>query len=99
MLEIALINQPKATYQKAASTSVLNAVLEILHFRSDNRFQPVVEALSGIQEALTTRSRYFKAAVPTQGVVPRGWAERVFEDVTGEAKVNRQYYELCSSIW
>jgi TnpA family transposase len=74
---------------------MLPLVLEILHFRSDNRFQPIVEALSAIQEALTTRSRYFKAPVPIQGVVPRGWTEHVFEEVKGEAKVNRHYYELC----
>ena len=75
---------------------MLPLVLEILHFRSDNRFQPIVEALSAIQEALTTRSRYFKAPVPIQGVVPRGWTEHVFEEVKGEAKVNRHYYELGS---
>jgi hypothetical protein len=34
---------------------MLPLVLEILHFRSDNRFQPIVEALSAIQEALTTK--------------------------------------------
>src|SRR6266436_5787062 len=74
---------------------MLPLVLEILHFRSDNRFQPIVEALSAIQEALTTKSRYFKAPVPIQGVAPRGWTEPVFEEVKGEAKVNRHYYELC----
>jgi hypothetical protein len=59
------------------------------------RFHPIIEALNAIQEALTTRSRHFKGTVPIRGVVSRGWTEHVFEEVKGETKVNRHYYELC----
>jgi Tn3 transposase DDE domain/Domain of unknown function (DUF4158) len=74
---------------------MLPMVLENLDFRSDNRFQPVIEAVSAIRQALGMRQRHFKEAVPIQGVVPRSWTEHVFEQVKGETKVNRHYYELC----
>ena len=41
------------------------------------------------------KHRYFKEKVPIDGVVPPSWASKVFEEVDGETKVNRHYYELC----
>jgi hypothetical protein len=70
---------------------MLPLVLEMLHFRSDNRFQPIIAALNSIQEAMSTGSRYFKAVVPIQGVVSRGWTEHVLEDVNGKGVQTRRF--------
>ncbi len=74
---------------------MLPPVLENLAFRSDNRFQPVVEALSVIKRYIGTKHQYFPEEVPLEGVVPRSWEATVIEDKDGEAKINRKYYELC----
>src|SRR5260221_1010906 len=74
---------------------MLPALLESVRFRSDNRFQPVIEALAAIQRNLTTHQEHFSEQVPIEGVVPPRWKEKVFEQVNGETKINRRYYELC----
>ena len=55
-------------------------------FRSDNRFQPVIEALGIIQRNLATRRAYFSERVPIEGVVTSSWKEKVFEQVNGKTK-------------
>jgi hypothetical protein len=78
---------------------MLPALLESLHFRSDNRFQPIIEALAVIRRHLGSHHRYFPQAetdtVPIEDVVTPAWKEKVFEEVKGEVKINRRYYELC----
>jgi len=77
---------------------MLPALLETLQFRSDNRFQPTIEALTVIQRHLGSHHRHFPEAksIPIEGVVTPAWEERVFEEVGGERKVNRRYYEICT---
>jgi hypothetical protein len=74
---------------------MLPALLETLQFRSDNRFQPLIEALAVIQRHLGSHHRYFPETVPVEGVVTPAWREKVFEEAEGEYRVNRRYYELC----
>lgn len=74
---------------------MLPLVLENLTFRSDNRFQPVVEALAVIKRYMGTKHQYLPEVVPLEGVVSRSWEATVIEDKDGEAKINRKYYELC----
>jgi hypothetical protein len=74
---------------------MLPALLESVRFRSDNRFQPIIEALAAIQRNLTTHQEHFSEQVPIEGVVTPRWKEKVFEQVNGETKINRRYYELC----
>lgn len=74
---------------------MLPLVLENITFRSDNRFQPVIEALGIIKRYLGTGYQIFPEAVPIEGVVTRGWVDAVIERVGDKTKVNRQYYELC----
>jgi hypothetical protein len=74
---------------------MLPALLESVRFRSDNRFQPVIEALAAIHRNLTTHQEHFSEQVPIEGVVTPRWKEKVFEQVNGETKINRRYYELC----
>jgi TnpA family transposase len=74
---------------------MLPIILENLTFRSDNRFQPVIEALSVIQRYLGTKHTYFPEEVPLKGVVPRSWEATVIEHKEGAVKINRKYYELC----
>lgn len=74
---------------------MLPLVLDHLTFRSDNRFQPVIEALAIIKRYLSTSYQYFPEEVPVEGVVTGSWVDIVFENVNGQTKVNRRYYELC----
>lgn len=74
---------------------MLPALLEGLQFRSDNRFQPVIEALAVIRRHLGSHSRYYPKTVPIEGVVTPAWKEKVLEEIDGETRVNRHYYELC----
>ena len=46
---------------------------------------------------MTTRSRYFKAPVPIQGVVPRGWTEHVFYELCVLQQLQRAL--KCKEIW
>ena len=48
---------------------MLPALLEDLQFRSDNRFQPVIEALAVIQRHVGSHRRHFPETVPIEGVV------------------------------
>jgi hypothetical protein len=68
---------------------MLPALLESLQFRSDNRFQPVIEALAVIQRHLDSHHRYFPEMVPIEGVVTPAWREKVCEELEGENRVNR----------
>jgi hypothetical protein len=70
-------------------------VLEHLTFRSDNRFQPVIEALAVIKQSLDTKGHSFPEDVPLDGVVLPSWRATVIEAHEGKVQINRQYYELC----
>jgi len=76
---------------------MLPLVLEHLTFRSDNRFQPVIEALAVMKQYLGTKGLYFpaEATVPLDGVVLPSWRDTVLEEQEGKVRINRQYYELC----
>ena len=54
-------------------------VLEHLTFRSENRFQPVIEALAVIKRYLGTKYQYFPEEVPVEGVVLPSWRDTVLE--------------------
>jgi TnpA family transposase len=72
-------------------------ILEPLTFRSENRFQPVIEALAVIKQSLSTQGPYFPEAevVPLDGVVLPSWRDTVLEKPDGNVQINRPYYELC----
>jgi TnpA family transposase len=74
---------------------MLPLVLENITFRSDNRFQPLIEALAVIKQYLGTKYKYFPIEVPLEGVVTGAWSSTVLEKVGVSTKVNRRYYELC----
>jgi len=76
---------------------MLPTLLETLQFCSDNRFQPLLEALTVIRRHLSSHSRHFPETetIPIECVVTPAWQEKVFEGIEGETKVNRRYYELC----
>ena len=76
---------------------MLSTLLETLQFCSDNRFQPLLEALKVIRRHLSSHGRHFPEAeaIPIEGVVTPGWQEKVFEEVKGQTKIKRRYYELC----
>jgi hypothetical protein len=69
---------------------MLPALLEILRFRSDNRFQPLIEALAVIQHHLRSHQRYFPETVPVEGEITPAWRQKVFEEVEGKYRVNRR---------
>jgi TnpA family transposase len=70
-------------------------ILEHLTFRSENRFQPVIEALAVIKQHVGTKTPYLPADAPVDGVVLPSWRETVLEEHAGTTRINRQYYELC----
>src|SRR5262249_26286988 len=70
-------------------------VLEPLTFRSENRFQPVIEALAIIKQSLGMKGAYFPEEVPLDGVILPSWRETVIEKHDDTVQINRQYYELC----
>jgi hypothetical protein len=74
---------------------ILPWVLEHLTFCSENRFQPVIEALAVIKQSLDTKRHYFPEDVPLDGVVLPSWRDTVLETKDGNVQINRQYYELC----
>ena len=76
---------------------MLPALLQDLQFRSDNRFRPIIDALALIQCYVGSHRKHFPEAVsiPIDGVVSPKWQEKVFEEIKGERRVHRQYYELC----
>jgi TnpA family transposase len=76
---------------------MLPALLQDLQFRSDNRFRPIIDALALIQQYVGSHRKYFPEAVsiPIEGVVSPKWQEKVLEQVKGERRVHRHYYELC----
>jgi hypothetical protein len=74
---------------------MLPVVLENLTFRSENRYQPVIEAIEVIKENVHTHRQYLPDDVPLEGVVTRKWKTTVIEDRDGETRINRKYYELC----
>jgi TnpA family transposase len=70
-------------------------VLKHLTFCSENRFQPVIEALAVLEQYLGTKVRYVPDDVPIDGVVLPSWRDTVLERKDGTVRLNRQYYELC----
>ena len=60
---------------------MLPALLNTIEFRSDNRFQPLIEALAAIRHALGSYHRHFTGAVPVDGIVTPSWHEKVFEEL------------------
>ena len=74
---------------------MLPLVLEHLTFRSENRFQPVIEALAIIKHYLGTKYQYIPEEVPLEGVVLPKWRDMVLEPKDGAVRVHRQFYELC----
>jgi TnpA family transposase len=74
---------------------ILPWALEHLTFRSENHFQPVIEALAVIKQYLSTRVHYLPDEVPLEGVVLPSWRDTVLEHKDGHVRINRQYYELC----
>ena len=74
---------------------MLPQVLENLTFRSSNRFQPIIEALAVIKQHIRTTYKYFPVEAPIEGIVTESWMSLVVENVGGQEKVNRKYYEIC----
>ncbi len=74
---------------------MLPLVLEHLSFRSENRFQPVIEALAIIKRYVGTKYQYFPEEVPIEGVVLPSWRDTVIEPCKDGERINRHYYELC----
>ena len=74
---------------------MLPLVLEHLTFRSENRFQPVIEALAIIKRYVDTKYQYFPEEVPIDGVVLPSWRDTVIEPCKDGERINRHYYELC----
>ena len=74
---------------------ILPLVLEHIRFKSDNRFQPIIEALAIIKRHLGTSYKYFPVSVPIEGIVTGSWSLTVLEQVGKQTKINRKYYELC----
>src|SRR5215831_1854302 len=70
-------------------------VLEHLSFRSENRFQPVIEALAVIKQALGAKGPYCAEEVPLDGVVLPSWRDTVLEEQDGTGRLHRQY----SALW
>jgi hypothetical protein len=74
---------------------MLPVILEHLTFRSENRFQPVIEALGVIKRYLGTKYQYFLEEVPIEGVMLPRWRDSVLESKDAKVRINRRYYELC----
>jgi TnpA family transposase len=74
---------------------MLPLVLENLTFRSSNRFQPIIEALSVIKQHIRTSYKYFPVDVPVKGIITESWLSAVLENVGGKTRINRKYYEVC----
>ena len=70
-------------------------VLEHLTFRSENRLQPVIEALAVIKQFLGTKVQHFPEEVPLDGVVLPSWRDTVREEQDGKVRINRQDDERC----
>jgi hypothetical protein len=76
---------------------MLPAILANLPCRSDNRHQPIIDALAFIRRHVGSHQRSFPPTetVPIAGIVTPAWKQRVFEEVKDEIRVNRRSYELC----
>jgi hypothetical protein len=70
-------------------------ILEHLPLRSENRFQPVIEALAGIKQYVGTKTPDLPADALVDGVGLPSWRETVIEEHAGTTRINRQYYALC----
>jgi len=79
---------------------MLPALLRALAFHSNNAtYQPVVEAVELLDRYACSRKRYFaeEEDVPLSGVVPPDWEGLVVKETTsGQARVDRIAYELCT---
>ena len=69
---------------------MLPLVLDHLAFRSENRFQPVIEALAVLKQYLGAKGPYFPAdeAVPLDGVVLPSWRDTILEEHEGKLRIN-----------
>jgi hypothetical protein len=74
---------------------ILPLILQYLTFRSENRFQPVIDALAALKRYVGTKHQYLPDDVSIEGVVPPSWHDTVLEEQDGTTRINRQYYELC----
>jgi hypothetical protein len=76
---------------------MLPTLLETLQFRSDNRFQPIIEALEVIRRHIRLHAEHFPTGekIPLDGIVTPKWREKVLGEGEDEPRVNRRYYELC----
>jgi TnpA family transposase len=75
---------------------MLPLVLGNLTFRSNNHYQPIIDALGMIKKHMQSDLEYFPESVPIEGVVSPSWEKSVIHNVNGEKKVNRKMYELCT---
>jgi hypothetical protein len=78
-------------------TTGVPTLLETLQFRSENRFQPIIEALEVIRRHIRLHSEHFPTGeeIPLDGIVTPKWREKVLGEGEDEPRVNRRYYELC----
>jgi hypothetical protein len=76
---------------------MLPTLLETLQFRSENRFQPIIEALEVIRRHMRLHAEHFPTGeeIPLDGIVTPKWREKVLGEGEDEPRVNRRYYELC----
>lgn len=75
---------------------MLPLVLGNLTFRSNNQYQPIIDALSLIKKHMQSGLEYFPESVPIEGVVSSSWVKSIIHSVNGEKKVNYKMYELCT---
>jgi TnpA family transposase len=76
---------------------MLPTLLETLQFRSENSFQPIIEALEVIRRHIRLHAEHFPTGeeIPLDGIVTPKWREKVLGEGEDEPRVNRRYYELC----
>ena len=77
------------------SRQMLPGVLAHLTCRSAHRFQPVLEALGAINQALGTKAQDCPDEVPLDGGVLPSWRDPGLDEHEGKGQINRQSYALC----
>jgi len=70
-------------------------VLAHLALRSENRFQPVMEAVAVLQPALATTGHSCPDDGPLDGVGLPRWRDPGMAERAGQVRINRQYDALC----
>lgn len=74
-------------------------LLEVLEFRSNNStHRPVLDALALVRRHKDGRTRFYPPdeIVPTHRGVVGDWGALVFDDSSGERRVVRSTYEICT---